>query len=232
MNNLLPSYFFDLSHYVHKRLFDLDDYVWKALAKLEGYLAELSFERHEATISPFAYLINPETIHLGRGTVVEPGAYIQGPCWIGENCVVRHGAYLRGFVIAGNHCVIGHDTEIIKSILLDHVHAAHFAYLGQAILGNHVNLGAGTKCANLKLNNEPVSILVEKQKISTGLRKLGAIIGDYSQIGCNAVTNPGTLLGKYVHCHPSLNCGGFIPSHQTIMSTANIKIVSREPYGS
>ncbi|CCB84954.1 MULTISPECIES: acyltransferase [Parachlamydia] len=220
MDFLLPSYFFDLDTYTHKDLFEPNAHVWTALNRLESYLEKMSFQKQEAIVSPSAYLVNPDQIHLGKGTVVEPGAYIQGPCWIGDRCVVRHGAYIRGFVVTGNDCVIGHDTEIIRSILLDHAHAAHFAYLGQSILGNHVNLGAGTKCANLKLDNRPVSIVVEHQKYQTGLRKLGAIIGDSSQIGCNVVTNPGTLLGKNVLCYPTLNCGGFIPSFHIIKSRA------------
>lgn len=227
MKSLLPSYFFDLSHYVHSSLFDLNDHVWKAIISLEKYFDRLTFDKSQASVSPSAYLANPETIHLGKGTIVEPGAYIQGPCWIGENCIIRHGAYIRGFVITGNHCVVGHDTEIIKSILFDHVHAAHFAYLGQTILGNHVNLGAGTKCANLKLDQKSILIHLDEKRMDTGLRKLGAVIGDHTQIGCNVVTNPGTFMGQNVLCYPSINCGGFIPSDHLVKSTVKMITVKR-----
>ncbi|MBS4167773.1 UDP-N-acetylglucosamine diphosphorylase [Parachlamydia sp. AcF125] len=225
MDFLSPSYFFDLTQYVHKGLFDSTDYVWTALDRLESYLEKISFQKQEAIISPSAHLVNPDKIHLGKGTIVEPGAYIQGPCWIGDRCKVRHGAYIRGFVVTGDDCVIGHDTEIIHSILFNHAHAAHFAYLGQSILGNHVNLGAGTKCANLKLDRQPVSVVVEGQSYKTGLRKLGAIVGDSSQIGCNVVLNPGTLLGKNVLCYPTLNCGGFVPSYHIVKSRKQLMTI-------
>lgn len=227
MKSLLPAYFFDLSQYVHRSIFDEQDFVWKAISALEKYFDCLTFDKSEASVSNNAYLINPDKIHLGRGTVVEPGAYIQGPCWIGENCTIRHGAYIRGFVLTGHHCVIGHDTEVIRSILLDHVHAAHFAYLGQTILGNHVNLGAGTKCANLKLDRKPISIRLDDKKIDTGLRKLGAIIGDHSQMGCNVVTNPGTLIGQNVLCYPSINFGGVVHSNHLVKSTNTTLTVKR-----
>lgn len=222
--DLSPSYFFDLSSFAHPRLFENADYAWIPLSRIEGYLKELQLGKIDGDVSPHAYLIKSELISIGEGSVVEPGAYIQGPCVIGKNCVVRHGAYIRGNFIAGDNCVIGHDSEVKNSIFLNGTHAAHFAYVGDSILGNRVNLGAGTKCANLRLNGETIFIHHDGKKIATGLRKFGAILGDGTQIGCNAVTNPGTLMGKSVNCYPCTNVGGVIASKSIVKPDIKITI--------
>lgn len=135
-------------------------------------------------------------IRLGKGVLVEPGAFIRSPAIIGDRTEVRHGAYIRGDCLIGKNCVVGHVTEAKHSIFLDGAKAGHFAYIGDSILGNGVNLGAGTKLANLRFIKGDVPISTKKGLVKTGLRKLGAILGDYVQTGCNTVTNPGTLLGK------------------------------------
>lgn len=227
MNNFSASYFFDLVDFQHADLFNNDDVVWKALYNTKSYLSSLPLGKIEVEIPQGAFLIDAHLISIGKGTIIEPGAYIKGPCWIGNDCCVRHGAYVRGDVITGNKCVIGHDTEIKHSILLNHAHAAHFAYLGDSIIGSRVNLGAGTKCANLRLDNTFVTINFDGRLIDTGMRKFGAVIGDDSQIGCNAVMNPGTLIGKHVNCYPILNVSGFVPSNSTIKSKTQLSIVTR-----
>lgn len=213
-----PHHFFELSSFKHLSLFENTDHVWLALKRLPKYLAEQSLGKIEVDIPQGVYLEKRELISIGKGTIIEPGAFIRGPCIIGNNCTVRHGAYIRGDFIAGDHCVIGHTTEVKSSIFLDNAHAAHFAYVGDSILGNRVNLGAGVKCANLKLDNSEVIVHFNGQQITTGMRKLGAIIGDDCQLGCNSVTNPGTILGKKVLCYPCLNIGGVIQDHQKIKS--------------
>lgn len=220
MNKFSPEAFFDLSNCEFKELFDPQLPVWEALKKISKWLSTAKLGRIEGEVSDQAYLVNPELIFIGKGTVVEPGAYLKGPLWIGENSVVRHGAYVRGEVIAGSGVVIGHDTETKNSIFLNGAHAAHFAYVGDSILGNKVNLGAGTKLANLRFNNQEVSIEGEK----TGLRKLGSIIGDRCQIGCNAVLNPGTFLGKDVFVHPLVNAGGLIPDQSKVVQNLSIVV--------
>lgn len=224
MNQFQPEYFFDLSAFAHAELFQGCLYVWEVLSRIQAYLKKIPLGKIEVDVPQGTYLINPELISIGKGTVLEPGAYIKGPCLIGENCQVRHGAYIRGNFIAGNGCVIGHDTEIKNSILLNKAQAAHFAYLGDSILGNRVNLGAGTKCANLKLDHKNITIRFEDQTIDTGLKKFGAIIGDDCQLGCNSVTNPGTLFGKQVFCYPCVNVGGVIRSKQIIRPTQKVMI--------
>lgn len=225
MNHTL-SYFFDLSLFPYKDLFDACEYPWMALTKIENYLKNYSLGAIEGQISPYAYLINIDQITIGAGTIVEPGAYIQGPCIIGKNCTIRHGAYLRGNVIAGDGCVLGHDTEVKNSVFLQGAHAAHFAYVGDSILGNRVNLGAGTKCANLKLDQSEIIVRYEDKRIPSSLRKFGAILGDGTQIGCNSVTNPGTVMGQQVQCYPCVNVGGFVPSRSILKTDTKVIMTS------
>lgn len=212
--NLSPEILFDLSEFQHASLFKDCRYVWEVLSKISSYLSAFSFEVSNAIIEPGAYIANPEQVYLGKGSIVESGAYIQGPCVIGDNCQIRHGAYIRGNLIAGHSCVIG--SEIKNSILLNHANAPHFNYVGDSILGNHVNLGAGVKCANLRLDRKEISLDIEGEKVKTGLRKFGAILGDNTQIGCNAVILPGTITGKNVFCHPCVSFGGIVAAKSII----------------
>lgn len=134
-------------------------------------------------------------IAIGSGVVVESGALVKEPAIIGDYTEVRHGAYMRGYCLIGKRCVVGHTTEIKHSIFLNDAKAGHFAYLGDSILGGDANLGAGTKMANLRFLPGNVKVRTPDGMIDTGLRKLGAILGDRVQTGCNSVTNPGTLIG-------------------------------------
>lgn len=229
MNLLHHSYFFDLSKYTHRALFDDCVYVWQALNHISSYLKKHTLGHIEVKIPAGVHLVDQHTISIGKGTTIEPGAYIKGPCIIGENCQIRHGAYIRGNFICGNNCVVGHDTEVKNSIFLDGVHAAHFAYVGDSILGNDVNLGAGTVCANLKFDRGMIAIRLEGKAIGTDLGKLGAIMGDRSQTGCNSVTNPGTLLGKQVFCYPCMNIGGFVPSDYIVKTSEKILLIPNNP---
>jgi UDP-N-acetylglucosamine diphosphorylase / glucose-1-phosphate thymidylyltransferase / UDP-N-acetylgalactosamine diphosphorylase / glucosamine-1-phosphate N-acetyltransferase / galactosamine-1-phosphate N-acetyltransferase len=225
MSENTPSYFFELNNFQHAHIFDSCSFPWEALPKIEKYLKSLSLGNIQISIPNTAFLINPELISIGEGTVIEPSAYIKGPCVIGKNCTIRHGAYIRGNVITGDQCVIGHDTEVKNSIFLNKAQAAHFAYVGDCILGNGVNLGAGTKCANLKLDHQNIEVHLKGEKISTGLRKFGAILGDGVQLGCNSVMNPGTMLGKRVFCYPCVSVGGFVPEDHIIRPSQKVKIV-------
>lgn len=224
MHELSISNFFTLEGYPFRELFKDCLYVWEALSKLTDFLDQKKLGKIETTIPSTAYLVNPELISIGKGTVVEPGALIKGPCIIGENCEIRHGAYIRGYVVAGNECVIGHDTEIKRSILLNGVCAGHFNYVGDSILGNMANLGAGVKCANLRLDHDSVTIIFHGEKIATELLKFGAVIGDGAQLGCNCVTNPGTIIGKKAFCHPCINVNGYIPPYARVRSTQKMII--------
>lgn len=135
-------------------------------------------------------------IDIGSGVLVEGGSLIKSPAIIGDHTEIRQGAYLRGYCLTGKSCVVGHTTEVKHSIFLNDAKAGHFAYLGDSILGQEANLGAGTKFANLKFLGGNVSIRTKDGVIDTGRRKFGAILGDGAQTGCNSVTNPGTIIGK------------------------------------
>lgn len=219
MQDLSVVSFFDLEGFEHADLFKGCNYAWQALSNISAYLEKQTLGKIEVEIPAGAHLVHRSSITIGKGSIVEPGAYIEGPCIIGKNCHIRHGAYVRGEVITGDGCIIGHDTEIKHSILLNRSFAAHFNYVGDSILGNDVNLGAGVKCANLRLDHQVICIFFKGKKISTELSKMGAIIGDATQVGCNAVINPGTLMGKKTICHPCVNVGGLIPSSAKVKSS-------------
>lgn len=218
MPNLSHNAFFDLSEFAHRELFDGTLFVWEVLTQIAPFLSQIPLGIIEGKVDPRAYLVNPETISIGKGSVVEAGAYIKGPCLIGKNCEVRHGAYIRGNLVTGDHCVIGHTTEIKNALFLNGAKAGHFAYIGDTILGNRVNLGAGVKCANLRLDEKNVQVVLQEKKIDSGLRKFGAILGDDVHIGCNAVLNPGTIMGKKSGAYPCLSIRGVILEGQIIKS--------------
>lgn len=208
--------FFDLELFAHRALWKEGEPVWSALQNIKSYLSEKKFFEIEIDVPQGVILDRKELISIGTGTVIEPGVYIQGPCIIGKNCVIRHGAYLREGVICGDGCQIGHSAELKHSILLNKAAATHFVYVGDSILGSSVNLGAGVKCANLRLDRREVTIPFDGKRVKTGLKKFGAIVGDRVQIGCNSVLNPGTLVGRESFSYPLMNLNGFIPSRSQV----------------
>jgi NDP-sugar pyrophosphorylase family protein len=150
--------------------------------------------------------------------VVEPGALVRGPVIIGSNTEIRQGAYVRGNCIVGDRCVVGHTTEMKNAVMFNDAKAGHFAYIGDSVLGNNVNLGAGTKCANLKLTGSEVVVRAKRKTYETGLRKFGVIFGDNVETGCNSVTSPGVLMGKSSLVYPNVNVpSGYYP-YRSIMS--------------
>lgn len=162
-------------------------------------------------------VLSGKQISLGKGVLVETGAMIKSPAIIGDNCEVRQGAYLRGYCLAGDRCVLGHTSEIKHSILLNDAKAGHFAYLGDSILGNNANLGAGTKFANLRFLPGNVTFFHQGERIDTSRRKFGAILGDNAQTGCNSVTSPGTLMGKDSMLLPNTTAkGGYHPDRKIL----------------
>lgn len=221
-----PNELFSLEQFAHVNLFKGCQFPWEALLNLEKYLKAQEFVGITSDLYVGVFLENPSSIQIGKGTIIEPGVFIRGPCLIGENCQIRHGAYLRENVICGNECVIGHGSEIKHSIFMNRSSAAHFNYVGDSIIGNGVNLGAGVKCANVRFDRQEVSIFIQNERKGTGLKKLGAIIGDGAQVGCNCVINPGTILGKNAHCFPSLSIEGFIPANGRVKTRGeNILII-------
>ena len=180
-------------------------------ARLDALLSDLNVEDtpiNHGEIEPGA--IVKGRVYIAKGAKVESTAMVCGPSYIGENVEVRHGAYVRGNVFAGNGSVIGHATEAKGAVFCPGAKAGHFAYVGDSILGPSVNLGAGTKCANLKLSKGPVKVTMPKRlqsesepaRQSTGLKKLGSLLAEGSQTGCNAVLSPGSILGPHQHVLP------------------------------
>ena len=170
-------------------------------------------------------VIMGEDVQIGEGVIIEPGALIKGPTVIQDNSEIRQGAYVRGNVLVGRKCIIGHSTEVKSSVLLGGSQAAHFAYVGDSILGS-VNLGAGTKLANLKIVESQVVLHIKGERYDTGLRKFGAVLGDRVETGCNSVTVPGTLLGKRVLVYPNCTARGFHPD-DTIIKLKQNQIIKR-----
>lgn len=208
-----PENFFDLSSFEHADLFEGIENIWEVLGRLHTYLLAHTPEENEirGKVHPGAYLIGKHIL-IEEQALVEPGAYIEGPCIIGRGSHVRHGAYIRSDTLAARDSLIGHATETKNAILLPESKAAHFAYIGDSILGQRVNLGAGTKLANFQLGGRVISVRINGQRYSTGRNKLGAILGDDCQLGCNSVCNPGTFLGPRSLVHALVSVSGYHPA--------------------
>ena len=235
---LHPSHFFTLTDPLSLTLFENCEYAWEPLKTLKAHIARLVGDRQTilGNVHPGAYL-GDAPIYIAKGAVVEPGVYIIGPAYIGEGAVVRHGAYIRENVILLANSILGHASEAKNSILLPGAHAPHFAYVGDSILGQRVNLGAGTKLSNLTINSEKdpvtgkrptIKIWVEDREYDTGLAKLGAILGDDVQTGCNAVLNPGCLIGPrtLVYANASVR-KGVHPADSIIKLRQNMRTITR-----
>ena len=187
----LQEYFAEIPAGI-KPLFENDGKPWTPLARLAKYIKENLVPAMHGIKVGEVYL--DRDIQVGSGTIIEHGAMIKGPAIIGSNCEIRSGAYIRGNVFIGDNCVIGHCTEIKSSIVMDGSNCGHFNYVGDSILGQRVNLGAGSVLANLRFDRKTIMVGDEE----TGLLKLGAVLGDDCQIGCNTVLNPGTLFERGV----------------------------------
>lgn len=208
LEKFYPSAFFDLTQNPFIDLFFLKNPVWETLKNLKSYIDKQSLGHISIDVPQNVFLINPSLINIGKGSKIYPGACIEGPCIIGEYSEIGPGAFVRSYTIIGNHCKIGHSTEVKHSILLNHAKAPHFNYVGDSILGYDVNLGAGVVCANFKINKTMVNVQDEESKFSTEMKKLGAIIGDGSSLGCNSVTSPGVILKKNFLCLPCSHVQG------------------------
>jgi NDP-sugar pyrophosphorylase family protein len=210
MNVFAPEELFELASCQHGELFSRCASAWEALERLPEYLQSVLHPSTRGQVEDGAHIVGD--VEIGDGARVEAGVYIRGPALIGPGTEVRHGAYLRGNVLTGEDCVIGHASECKMTILLDRARAPHFAYVGDSILGNDVNLGAGTRLANFKIVPGTVAVRhPDGRSVDTRLRKLGAMLGDGVQIGCNAVTSPGTVIGRESIVYPGASLQGTIP---------------------
>lgn len=217
MSPFAPAALWDLSSppCEFAELFQGVERAWEVLPRLGPWLERRVRHELRGTVEPGAFIFPP--VYLAEGALIEAGAYVRGPAWIGPGTVVRHGAYLRGVVLTGRDCILGHDTEVKQSIFLDKASAGHFAYVGDSILGARVNLGAGTKLANFRVF--PGNVRVEGPDgapLETGLLKLGALLGDDVQLGCNAVTAPGTVVGRGTCVYALASLRGTIPPRSLV----------------
>jgi len=206
-----PADYLDLKQTDHAALFFHVTQAWEVLPKLAAYLEE------QLVPANFGETIGDpvigDDVYIGRDTVIEPGAYIKGPAWIGPNCQIRHGAYIRENVIIGANCVVGNSCEIKNSILFNGCQVPHFNYVGDSILGAKAHLAAGVIVSNLKLSGDEITLRLGDELIPTGLRKFGALIGDHVDIGCNAVINPGSILGRNALIYPGVAWRGILPAN-------------------
>ncbi|MCB1231543.1 MAG: UDP-N-acetylglucosamine diphosphorylase [Verrucomicrobiae bacterium] len=209
------SHFLDLTQTDHAEVFAEGEPVWSALGRLAAYLekklddAVADGELIRGNVHERA-LIGP-CVFIAEGAVVEANAVIQGPAWIGAGTVVRSGAYLRQTVIAGDGCVLGNSSEFKNCLIFNDSEIPHFNYVGDSILGHKAHLGAGVICSNVRLDRQNVRVRdADGNAIDTGLRKFGAIVGDRTEVGCNSVLSPGTLLGRDGLVYPGTHWRGVL----------------------
>ena len=224
---LHPTDFFLLDDDLAAEIFAGIDLVWQALPRLATHVHRLTGGRQTilGQVMPGAYL-SDRSIYIAPDARIEPGAYIEGPAYIGAGAVVRHGALVRENVILLAGSVLGHTSEAKNSLFLPQAHAPHFNYVGDSILGSGVNLGAGAKLSNLAINSvkDPqtgqrptIQLFIDGVQYDTGLSKLGAILGDGVQTGCNAVLNPGCLVGRDTLIYANLSLRkGYYPGQSVI----------------
>jgi len=200
-NPFLPTYFFDLSSVKARNIFKNITFVWQVLPLLEPFLKKKMIGRQ---------------LILGKGSEIEKSAAIKGKIMIGEDSYVGNACLLRGNVIIGNNCRIGHAVELKNCLILNNSNIAHLNYVGDSIIGSNVNISGGAILANFRLDKKRVFIKKANQKIPTGLKKFGSVIGDYSNVGVNAVLNPGTILGKETIIYPLSLVTGYHKSGEII----------------
>ena len=217
---------FDLSQTEHSAIFDGCENAWEALRKIATYLETHLHPGLRNHCEGVAYI--GERVFIGEGTVLEDGVMIKGPAIIGRNCQIRHNAYIREQVIIGDDCVVGNACEVKNSIFFNRAVAPHFNYVGDSILGWKAHLGAGVKISNVKLAPGTIALELRGERLDTGLRKFGALIGDHAEIGCNAVLNPGSIIGRNSLVYPNTNWRGVLESGRIAKNKAGIEIVNRE----
>jgi NDP-sugar pyrophosphorylase family protein len=220
-----PSEFLNLDQTEHRTIFDNSAQVWDALKQIGSYL---QFRLKPAILArimgrPFI----SEHVYVGPGTVIENGATIKGPAWIGNNCEIRSGCYIRENVIIGDDVVLGNSCEFKNSIVFNDAQVPHFSYVGDSVLGYRVHLGAGVILSNVRLDRREISVKQETNLIPTGLRKFGAIIGDRTEIGCNAVISPGSIIGRNSIIYPLTHFGGLLPENSILKMRQDLERTQR-----
>jgi NDP-sugar pyrophosphorylase family protein len=207
------------------RFFPADAAPWTWLTQIGAALEAAEFGPSELTIPPGVHIEGRVWLH--PSVKLPAHATIIGPAYIGAKTEIRPGAFIRGNVIVGEGCVLGNSSEFKNALLMDKVQVPHFNYVGDSILGNGSHLGAGVICSNLRLDQGQVIVRLPTGPVPTGLRKFGAVLGDKAEVGCNAVLNPGTLLGPRALVMPCTAFGGYLPANTIARSQQAVTLVPR-----
>lgn len=211
LNKITTKALFDCTHTIANELFEQTTYPWEVLDKIGEFIMAIG-----PTLPKEKYDQIGDDIWIAKTANVAPSALITGPLIICENAEVRHCAFIRGKAIVGSGAVVGNSTELKNSILFDNVQVPHFNYVGDSIYGYRSHTGAGVIASNLKSDKTNVVVDVDGEKLDTGLKKLGAIIGDDVEVGCNSVLNPGTVIGKNTNVYPLSRVRGFVPANSIL----------------
>ena len=217
MNNTTISSLYSLEHTLAKGYLEKFTYPWEALSGIKDMIFE-----HGNSLSPDEYDNPAENVWIHKTAVVFPSAYIGSPCIIGAYTEVRHCAFIRGSALVGEGCVVGNSVELKNVILFDGVQTPHYNYVGDSILGYKSHMGAGSITSNVKSDKTNIVIRDDDQIIKTGLRKIGAMLGDFVEVGCNSVLNPGTVIGKQSNIYPLSSVRGVVPPESIYKKAALI----------
>ena len=211
---------FDLEHTIAADYLKGFEYPWEALSGIKQLIIDLGKK-----LDPQEYTEVSENVWIHKTAKVFPSAYIGGPCIIGPETEVRHCAFIRSSALVGRHCVIGNSVEIKNAVIFDDCQVPHFNYVGDSILGYHAHLGAGSITSNIKADKKNI-LIHSDEDIVTGLRKVGAMLGDWADVGYNCVLNPGVIIGRHTNVYPSSCVRGVIPA-DSIYKTGGV-IVKKE----
>lgn len=212
---------YDLNETMAKELMEQYEYPWEVLPHIGDFIVELGKK-----LPKEEYEQRGENVWIHKTATVFDSAYINGPCIIGKNSEVRQCAFIRGNALVGENCVVGNSTELKNVILFNVVQVPHYNYVGDSILGFHSHMGAGSITSNVKSDKTLVVVKEKEEQIATGLKKFGAMLGDYVEVGCNSVLNPGTVIGCHTNIYPVSCVRGVVPAH-SIFKRADA-IVSKE----
>ena len=208
---------YDLDHTLAKDYLLQFTYPWEALKGIKEMILELGKK-----LDPEEYTQVSENVWVHKTATVFPSAYLGAPCIIGPNTEVRHGAFVRGSALVGADCVVGNSVELKNVILFDHVQTPHYNYVGDSILGYYSHMGAGSITSNVRADKKLVIVHAPDGEIETGIKKFGAMLGNYVEVGCNAVLNPGTVIGPHSNVYPTSCVRGVVPANSIYKNTAEI----------
>ena len=197
---------YDLSHTRAASLLEKSEYPWEVLGKIKEFIIETGKNLPKDEFDEVS-----ENVWIAKDAVIYPNNYIGTPCIIGHKTEVRPGAFIRGSALVGDNCVVGNSTELKNVILFDNVQVPHYNYVGDSILGYKSHMGAGSITSNVKSDKMLVVVKCGGEKIETGLKKIGAMLGDRVEVGCNSVLNPGTVIGRDSNVYPTSCVRGTIP---------------------